>query len=384
MKKSQLALLLPLLVGATAANAMELYNDNKNSLGLTGWLGFNALYDGDETAVNDNLSQLRFTFEREERNGWRAYAVTEWGVNIVSGNEDLVMQGGKLNAEKSGDFLNNRLGYVGLSHDQYGSLTFGKQWGAYYDVAGTTDLPNVFAGYSVGAYGFGDGGLTGTGRADSAFLYRNSFGPVSIALQYAAKNNGDISVTDSDGNQIDDAELSFDNSYGTSVTWAVTDKFSLLAGMNRGDITGHIGNSQIDEANQIIGIGAMYGSYYHYADERRADGLYLGFNAHKSENNEQVNGDLYDATGAELMLAWQADNGFVPMAVLTYLDLDTDDNTPITGNWTRRFAMVGLHYRYSLDTVMFFEAKLDFSDMDDKSLEALEDNQFAVGINYFF
>lgn len=126
MKKSYLALLLPLLVGASSANAMELYNDNKNSLGLTGWLGFNALYDGDETAVNDNLSQLRFTFEREERNGWRAYAVTEWGVNIVSGNEDLVMQGGKLSAEKSGDFLNNRLGYVGLSHDKYGSLTFGK------------------------------------------------------------------------------------------------------------------------------------------------------------------------------------------------------------------------------------------------------------------
>ncbi|AZQ12327.1 porin [Shewanella khirikhana] len=384
MKKSYLALLLPLLVGASSANAMELYNDNKNSLGLTGWLGFNALYDGDETAVNDNLSQLRFTFEREERNGWRAYAVTEWGVNIVSGNEDLVMQGGKLSAEKSGDFLNNRLGYVGLSHDKYGSLTFGKQWGAYYDVAGTTDLPNVFAGYSVGAYGFGDGGLTGTGRADSAFQYRNSFGPLSVALQYAAKNNGDISVTDSDGNQIDDAKLSFDNSYGASITWAVTDKFSLLAGMNRGDITGHIGNSQIDEANQIIGIGAMYGSYYHYADERKADGLYVGFNAHKSENNEQVNGDLYDATGAELMLAWQADNGFVPMAVLSYLDLDTDQSTPISGNWTRRFAMVGLHYRYSLDTVMFFEAKLDFSDMDDKSLEALEDNQFAVGINYFF
>lgn len=69
MKKSQLALLLPLLIGASSVNAMELYNDNKNSLGLTGWLGFNALYDGDETAVNDNLSQLRFTFEREEQIG---------------------------------------------------------------------------------------------------------------------------------------------------------------------------------------------------------------------------------------------------------------------------------------------------------------------------
>lgn len=384
MNKTCLALVLPMLLTATSSQAVELYKDQKNTLDLTGWLGFAALNDSHDTSVIDDSSRLRFSFERSERNGWTAFATTEWGINMVSSDDGLVMQGGKLAAEKTDDFLYNRLGYVGMSHDDWGSLSFGKQWGAYYDVAGTTDLPNVFAGYSVGAYTFGDGGLTGTGRADSAFIYRNSVGPVQIALQYAAKTNGDVSLKNDDGSEMSNSELSFDSSYGASITYAATEKFKLLAGFNRGDFEGHLGNTQVDETNEIIGIGAMYGDYYHYAEGREASGLYVGFNAHQSKSNELVNGDLYDATGAELMTAYQFDNGFVPMVVLSYLDLDTDATTPIQGKWTRQFAMLGLHYRYSKDTVMFAEMKLDFSDMDDTALEAQEDNSFAVGINYFF
>ncbi|ABZ77991.1 porin, gram-negative type [Shewanella halifaxensis HAW-EB4] len=36
------------------------------------------------------------------------------------------------------------------------------------------------------------------------------------------------------------------------------------------------------------------------------------------------------------------------------------------------------------NTVMFAEAKIDFSEMDDKSFENLQDNSYAVGIHYFF
>jgi predicted porin len=384
MKKTCLALAIPMLLAATSANAIELYKDEKNSLNMSGWLGFAALNDSHETSVIDDSSRIRFRFDRGEKNGWSSFAVTEWGINMVKGEDSLVLESGKLASEKDDDFLYNRLGYVGLSHDKWGSLSFGKQWGAYYDVAGTTDLPNVFAGYSVGAYTFGDGGLTGTGCADSAFQYRNSFGSFDIALQYAAKTNGDIELKNADGSAMNNSELSFDNSFGASVTYSVTDKFKLLAGFNRGDFDGHLDNVTIDETNEIIGIGAMYGDYYHYADNREASGLYVGFNAHQSKNNELVGGELYDATGAELMTAYQFDNGFVPMLVLTYLDLDTDNSTNIQGKWTRQFAMVGLHYRYSNDTVMFAEAKLDFSNMDNAALEAQEDNGFAVGINYFF
>jgi predicted porin len=377
MKNTIRALVIPMLFTVGSANAFELYNDDTNSVTMSGWLGFATVNDTHETSVVNDLSQMRFNFERQERNGWTAFARSEWGINLVTSENSLTLDSdGKLAAAKSEDFINNRLGFVGMTNDKWGSLTFGKQWGAYYDVAGTTDLPNVFAGYSVGAYALGDGGITGTGRADSAFQYRNDFGPLNIVLQYAALANGTF--------ENENDKLSIDNSYGAAATYHLTDKLSLLAGFNRGDITGHIGADNIDATNKIVGIGAMYGEYYHYADGHEAKGLYVGFNAHKSENNEQVNGDFYDSTGAELMVAYQYENGFVPMFVLTYQDLNTDETTAIKGDWTRQFAMIGVHYRYSNYTVMFAEAKLDYSSMDDATQEAGEDNGFAVGINYFF
>nr|WP_220740504.1 porin [Shewanella sp. c952] len=367
-----------------SANAAEIYKNENSSINLTGWLGFAAINDGDKTSVNDNLSRFRFSFEREEKNGWHSFARTEWGLNIVTRNDNLVMQGGKLGTENSSDFLYNRLGYIGLTHDTWGTLSFGKQWGVYWDVASTTDLPNVYAGYSSGVYTFGDGGLTGTGRADSAFQYRNTFGKLHIGLQFAAKNNGEVSIKDASGLEIDNSDISFNNSYGASLTYGMTDKVKLLAGFNRGEFDGHLGDIKINEANEVIGVGAQYGDYYQYAANREAQGLYFGFNAHQSKKNELIGGELYDATGVELLTAYQYDNGFVPMVLLSYLELDTDQTTTISGDWKRQFAMLGLHYRYSNDTVMFAEAKLDLSSMDDPVLEAMQDNSFAVGLNYFF
>ncbi|QFU22178.1 porin [Shewanella eurypsychrophilus] len=385
MKKKVLALLVPALLAAGTAQAAEIYKDDTNSINMMGWLGFAALNDGSDTAVVDNFSRIGFRFDRQEKNGWRSFAHTEWGINMVTSDDSLTYEGGQLGAEKSSDFLFNRLGYVGLAHDKWGSLTFGKQWGAYYDVAYTTDVLNVFTGYSVGAYTFGDGGLTGAGRADSSFIYRNSFGGLDIALQYAAKQNGDVALFDKEGMALDDgSNISFDTSYGASLTYHFTDKFKVLAGFNRGDFEGSLAGVEVDDTNEIIGVGAQYGSFYQYAPNREADGLYVGVNAHQSKQNELVAGQLYDSTGAEFLVAYQYENGFVPSFLLSYQDLDTDESTAIKGQWTRQFAVLGLHYRYSNDTVMFAEAKLDFSEMDDKSFEALQDNSYAIGIRYFF
>ncbi|WP_412521969.1 porin [Shewanella algae] len=390
MNKKILALMIPAMLASGASQAVELYNDQTNSVNMIGWLGFAAFNDGHETSVIDNFSRVGFRFDRQERNGWRAFAHTEWGINMVTSDDGLIYTqgqgGGQMRAEKNSDFLFNRLGYVGMAHDKWGTLTFGKQWGAYYDVAYTTDVLNAFTGWSVGAYTFGDGGLTGAGRADAAFQYRNTFfGKLHIALQYASKQNDDVALFDENGAALNDgSELSFDSSYGASVTYYVTDKFKVLVGFNRGDFEGNLAGVAVDDTNQIVGIGAQYGSFYQYAPGRDADGLYVGFNAHKSKQNELVGGSLYDSTGGEFILAYQYDNGFVPSLLLSYQDLDTDANTAIQGDWTRQFAVLGLHYRYSRDTVMYAEAKIDFSSMDDKSWEDLQDNNYAVGIRYFF
>lgn len=91
MNKTCLALVLPMLLTATSSQAVELYKDQKNTLDLTGWLGFAALNDSHDTSVIDDSSRLRFSFERSEKNGWTAFATTEWGINMVSSDDGLVL-----------------------------------------------------------------------------------------------------------------------------------------------------------------------------------------------------------------------------------------------------------------------------------------------------
>ena len=63
-------------------------------------------------------------------------------------------------------------------------MSFGKVWGAYYDVVAGTDNALVWGGFASGAYSLdGSGGIDGVGRADKAIQYRNSLGNLSFALQ---------------------------------------------------------------------------------------------------------------------------------------------------------------------------------------------------------
>lgn len=67
MKKTLLALIIPSLLLTGTSQAVELYNDQTNSVNMIGWLGFTALNDGHETSVIDNFSRVGFRFDRQEK-----------------------------------------------------------------------------------------------------------------------------------------------------------------------------------------------------------------------------------------------------------------------------------------------------------------------------
>lgn len=77
-----------------------------------------------------------------------------------------------------------RKGFVGADFGKYGSVSLGKQYGAYYEVAGSTDISENNSGYA--SYVFSpegtDGGYTGTGRASNSILYKNSLKNLKFAL----------------------------------------------------------------------------------------------------------------------------------------------------------------------------------------------------------
>ncbi len=136
--------------------------------------------------ISDGNSRIGFRGEYQFKPGWWFYGRAEAGVDLVerfSTRGDLFGEGG----------ITERLLFAGIDHENI-TLTYGKNWGAYYKVAGMTDRFAIFGGSASGTYNAGTSGqATGTGRADDVIQARiyvdpkrwtARFKPFNLNLQY--------------------------------------------------------------------------------------------------------------------------------------------------------------------------------------------------------
>ena len=175
MKRTHTALFVAGMLAIPTANAIEIYNDQTNSVTVGGFIDARVINTQGETEVVNGASRINFDFKRQLKNGWQAFALLEWGVNPV-GSSDIVYSNRFESIQD--EFLYNRLGYVGLKHADYGQVTLGKQWGAWYDVVYNTNYSLVWDGNAAGVYTYNkdDGAVNGTGRGDKVLQYRNTWG----------------------------------------------------------------------------------------------------------------------------------------------------------------------------------------------------------------
>ncbi|MCZ4339599.1 porin [Shewanella colwelliana] len=400
MKKSLLATALAAVIFVPAASAIEIYKDDKNAVEIGGFIDARVINTQGETEVVNGASRINFGFTREMTDGWKAFTKLEWGVNPF-GNSEIVYSSESNFESQSGDFLNNRLGYVGLSHDTYGSLTIGKQWGAWYDVVYNTNYGFVWDGNAAGVYTYNkaDGAINGVGRGDKIVQYRNGFGDVSFAVQAQLKNNSFYTCENLAGlstdceerwnNNEESQEVDYGYTYGGSVTYQATDKLVLTAGVNRGefDVSFHTGE-QITAVDLIYGAGVTWGNF-------DADGFYGAANFNKNENHDTDNlGRLIkDSYGIESLFSYKFENGLRPFISYNLLDAGSDyviqpNNVDPTDVFKRQFVVAGLHYVWDANTVLYIEGRKDFSDFSsaDKEQEARmsisEEDGIAIGIRY--
>lgn len=160
--------------------------------------GHLAVYDK-EIALQENVSRIGAKIEVKKGN-IKFLAATELHLNLFQGGASFNVDGNDSN--DGNDFLdiqtvqnqrafNNRIGYIGLDLNKYGTFTFGKQWSVYYDVAGYTDQFTIFGGTASATYvGGTDGGISGTGRASQVAIYRNQIGDFYLGGQ-AQMRGGD-------------------------------------------------------------------------------------------------------------------------------------------------------------------------------------------------
>jgi outer membrane protein N len=353
------------------ASAIEIYKDDKQSAAIKGFFRVKAQHADSEDEIKDGASRIGFHFTRELTHGWGALAVLEWGLDIVEGESGLkVSQGdGLTSGDDRGETIWNRLGYIGVSHDKFGEITLGKRWSTYYAVTYPTDELESFGGEASGTYNFGtDGGLSGTGRAEQAIQYRNSWGPFWLGLQYQAKDDTLALVPPLEAPE---AEATFDKSWGIAATYTTPIGITIGAAYNRADISvSNLGRSVDDDI--AMAASAVYGNV-------ASPGFYAGLVYAVSENHESdSNGDVYDAKGYEALIQWGFESNLQIYGAVNHLEEDDDD---CTGRAELEYYVLGGRFRWTPDFAIAIEAKFeDSKDGDGNSA----DNMYALSVKYAF
>lgn len=206
MKRNILAMVIPALLAAGAANAAEVYNKDGNKLDVYGKVDVRHYFadadkgkkseDGDDSRVR--LGVKGDTQITDQLTGFGRF---EWETKT-----------NKAEAKDEGE-NKNRLAYAGLKFADFGSIDYGRNYGVVYDTNAWTD---VFPLWGADTMAQSDNFMTSRNRNLLTYRNNNAFGYVdglSFALQYQGKNG--------DNNKSSAGEAAKDNGdgYGFSAAY---------------------------------------------------------------------------------------------------------------------------------------------------------------------
>jgi predicted porin len=236
MNKNIIALAVAAAAFGTTAQAVELYNNDGSTFSIGGHATV-GVAGGDEEhfAVDEKSPRINMEATQDLGNGFTADVKGEWALNMLNGGDNS---------------FTTRLGYIGVSHDEYGRLAAGTQWSPYYSAAGIADQPIAFANDFL----YNNHGAFGTGRADKLVAYTKGFdfadaGVLNVGLGWQGsqdiKNNGVKTGMTDDRGQV---ALGYDIA-GFNVNYAYTG----------GDIQ-HTSIAGTKKAQSHV-VSAKYGTY---------------------------------------------------------------------------------------------------------------------------
>lgn len=171
MQKQFLAAVVASVVAGQAMAVTVFENDN-TKFAIGGHIGIRAEAgaSGDETsnlkAAGDS-SRFNFQMESKLTENVTAFGRGEWGFDVTRHDRQQ---------------FNNRLGFVGVRHADFGSISAGQQWSSFSQVANWTDTFATADG-GLGMYDT-NGGQFGTARANDALQYSLSVNDLNVSAQY--------------------------------------------------------------------------------------------------------------------------------------------------------------------------------------------------------
>ena len=395
MKRKVLALLLPALLAAGAANAAEIYNKNGNKLDLYGKVD-GLRYFSDNPGDDGDQTYARLGFKGETQINEMLTGYGQWEYNIKANT-----------AEGEGANSATRLAFAGLGFGQNGTFDYGRNYGVVYDIEAWTDMLPEFGGDS-----YTQTDVYMTGRTNGVATYRNNgfFGQadgLNFALQYQG-NNESAGAGEGTGNG-ENRKLSRENGdgFGLSTSYDFDFGLSLGAAYSSSDRS----NNQvakgyqdgINHRNSYAGgetadawtVGAKYDANNVYLAAMYAETRNMtAYGSGKNDDGSAKGGIANKTQNFEVVAQYQFDFGLRPsIAYLQSKGSDLGGQEVSRGNRRYvdkdlvKYVDVGMTYYFNKNMSTYVDYKINLLDEDDSFYESngiATDDIVAVGLVYQF
>lgn len=369
MQRKVLALIIPALLMAGAANAAEIYNKDGNKLDLYGKVD-GLHYFSDDSSADGDQTYVRLGFKGETQINDMLTGYGQWEYNIQANN-----------TEGSENQSWTRLAFAGLKFGDYGSFDYGRNYGVLYDVEGWTDMLPEFGGDS---YSKADNFMTG--RANGVATYRNNdfFGMVEgldFALQYQG-NNEDAGNGNEGTNNGRDVRHENGDGFGISTSYDFGMGFSAAAAYASSDRT----NDQVSNTTAHGDKADAWTTGLKYD----ANNIYLAAMYSETRNMTPYGNDDHAVANKtqnfEVTAQYQFDSGLRP--VVSYLQSKGKDLDNGQGDQDLvKYAEVGATYYFNKNMSTYVDYKINLLDEDDqfyKDNGIGTDDIVALGLVYQF
>lgn len=358
MKRNILAVVIPALLVAGAANAAEIYNKNGNKLDFYGKMVGEHVWTTNGDTSSDDTTYARIGLKGETQINDQLIGYGQWEYNMDASNVE------------GSQTTKTRLAFAGLKAGEYGSFDYGRNYGAIYDVEAATDMLVEWGG---DGWNYTDNYMTG--RTNGVATYRNSdfFGLVdglSFALQYQGKNDHDRAIRKQNGDGFSTAATyAFDNGIALSAGYSSSNRSVDQKADGNGDKAEAWATSAKYDANNIY-AAVMYSQTYNMTPEE--DNHFAG----KTQNFEAV-------------VQYQFDFGLRPsIGYIQTKGKDLQSRAGFSGGDADlvKYIEVGTWYYFNKNMNVY--AAYKFNQLDDndytKAAGVATDDQAAVGIVYQF
>ncbi len=359
MKRNILAMVIPALLAAGAANAAEVYNKDGNKLDVYGKVDVRHYFAKGDSGQDGDDSRVRLGVKGDTQitDQLSGFGRFEWETKTNKG-------------ENEGE-NKNRLAYAGLKFADFGSIDYGRNYGVVYDTNAWTD---VFPLWGADTMAQSDNFMTSRNRNLLTYRNNNAFGYVdglSFALQYQGKN-GDDNLSGSESGARKDNGDGFGLSTAYDLGWGV----SLGGGYSNSSrtpdqkaITGgdkaqawNVGGKF--DANNVY-LAAMYGETLNMTRYGK-NGI-----ANKTQNVELVAQYLFDF-GLKPSIGYNQSKG---------KDLGANGNKDLV-----KYISVGSYYYFNKNMSAVVDYKINLlKDNDFTKAEGINtDNVVGLGLVYQF